>query len=74
MEQLKERKCGDCGEIIPIDVFLRDNPTLSIEQGKNLWEDLLFTIYCPECFLRRPEKPFRKRRGYNRNNRLKLRI
>jgi len=74
MKQLKARNCGDCGQVIPFDAFLRDNQTISLEQGRDLWEDVFFTIYCPECFLKRPEKPFRKRRRYNYNNSLKLRL
>ena len=74
MEQGKTRECGDCGKSIPFKIFLRDNPTLSMETAHNLWEDPFIVPYCPECFLKRPEKPYKRRRRYNYNDRLKLRI
>ncbi|MFW9785514.1 MAG: hypothetical protein ACFFFB_24745 [Candidatus Heimdallarchaeota archaeon] len=74
MENLKNRKCGDCGESISFDIFLRDNPAVSVKQGRELWEDPFIVTYCPGCFLKRPEKPYRYRRRFRYNNRLNLRV
>lgn len=70
MEQLQARKCGDCKKEIQFRDFLRDNPTIDDERGRDLFESPIITIYCTECFLKRPEKPYRtNRRYYYRNNR-----
>ena len=74
MEEPKTKECGDCGKSIPFNIFLRDNPTLSKKTAKTLWEDPFIIPYCPKCFLKRPEKPFRRRRRFNYNNCLKMRI
>ena len=73
MEQIKTRKCGDCGTLIPFNIFLRDNPTISMERAQKLWNDPFIIPYCPQCFLNRPEKPYRRRRRYYYNDRLKMR-
>ncbi len=73
MQQLKSKECGDCGKRIPFQIFLRDNPTILVERAQDLWEDPLIIPYCPECFLNRPEKPYKRRRRYYYNDRLKLR-
>ncbi|MBY8985566.1 MAG: hypothetical protein KGD65_10880 [Candidatus Lokiarchaeota archaeon] len=73
MLQLQPKRCGDCGRIIPFQIFLRDNPTITAKRAQDLWEDPLIIPYCPECFLNRPEKPYRRRRRYYYNDRLKMR-
>ncbi|KKN57275.1 hypothetical protein LCGC14_0564030 [marine sediment metagenome] len=70
MVQLQARKCGDCEKEIEFQDFLRDNPTIDNERGHALFESPIITIYCTECFLKRPEKPYKtNRRYYYRNNR-----
>lgn len=73
MEQTKTKKCGDCGQLIPFHIFLRDNPTISKSRAQELWNDPFIIAYCPQCFLNRPEKPYRRRRRYYYNDRLKAR-
>ncbi len=73
MQQLQAKLCGDCRMEIPFRIFLRDNPTISFERASDLWEDPLIIPYCPECFLKRPEKPYKRSRRYYYNNRLKMR-
>jgi hypothetical protein len=73
MQHLEPKECGDCGQKIPFNIFLRDNPTIAIGRAKDLWEDPLIITYCPDCFLNRPEKPYRRRRRYFYNDRLKMR-
>ena len=53
MEQLQARKCGDCEKVISFQDFLRDNPTIDDERGRDLWESSLITVYCTKCFLNR---------------------
>jgi len=70
MEQLQARKCGDCEKVISFQDFLRDNPTIDNERGRDLWKSSLITVYCTKCFLNRPEKPYKpNRRYYYRNYR-----
>ena len=73
MEQTIKKKCGDCGKLIPFQIFLRDNPTISKNRAQELWNDPFIITYCPQCFLNRPEKPYRRRRRYYYNDRLKMR-
>ncbi|MFW9821507.1 MAG: hypothetical protein ACFFE4_01140 [Candidatus Thorarchaeota archaeon] len=73
MWQLDSKECGDCGKEIPFQIFLRDNPTISLKRARDLWNDPLIITYCPECFLNRPERPYRRRRRYYYNDRLKMR-
>ncbi len=73
MQQLESRECGDCGKDMPFQIFLRDNPTISLERAQDLWEDPLIIPYCPECFLNRPERPYKRRRRYYYHDRLKMR-
>ncbi|MFX0028821.1 MAG: hypothetical protein ACFE8B_06400 [Candidatus Hermodarchaeota archaeon] len=73
MAQIKTRKCGDCGILIPFQIFLRDNPTISMKRAQELWNDPFIIPYCPQCFLNRPEKPYRRRKRYYYNDRLKMR-
>ena len=71
MEYIKTRKCG---KSILFQIFLRDNPIISMKRAQKLWKDPFIIPYCPECFLNRPEKPYKRRRRYYYNNHLKLRI
>lgn len=73
MQQLESKECGDCGKGIPFQIFLRDNPTISLKRAHNLWKDPLIIPYCPECFLNLPERPYRRRRRYYYHDRLKMR-
>jgi hypothetical protein len=73
MEDINAKRCGDCGNFIPFNIFLRDNPTIGLERARDLWNDPFIIPYCPECFLKRPEKPYKRRRRYNFNDRLKMR-
>lgn len=36
MSQLNARKCGDCEQLIPFQIFLRDNPSIPVERAKNI--------------------------------------
>jgi len=73
MQQIESKECGDCGKDMPFQIFLRDNPTISLERAQDLWEDPLIIPYCPECFLNRPERPYKRLRRYNYHDRLKTR-
>ena len=74
MSQLNARKCGDCEKLIPFQIFLRDNPSIPLERAKDIWEDPFIIPFCPECFLKIPEKPYKPRRRYNYNNHLRQRL
>jgi hypothetical protein len=58
------KKCTDCGKLISFSEFLRDNPAFMIERAKDLWLDSMISIYCTECYFRRPEKPFKTKNGH----------
>ena len=73
MQQSQPKKCGDCGQIIPFQIFLRDNPTITPKRARDLWKDPLIIPYCPVCFLNRPERPYKRLRRYYYNDRLKMR-
>ncbi|KKL75174.1 hypothetical protein LCGC14_2057530 [marine sediment metagenome] len=64
IEQPKARKCGDCEKKIQFQEFLRENPSIDNERGRELFEDPIITVYCTECFLKRPERPFKTNRRY----------
>jgi len=64
MEKQIIKHCCDCNKPINLTAFQRSNPLLSTEAATDLWENPLINIYCIECFLNRPEKPYRKRRKY----------
>ncbi|MHA2185432.1 MAG: hypothetical protein ACXAAI_10570 [Promethearchaeota archaeon] len=74
MQPLKVRRCGDCKKFIPFRIFLRDNPTISVQRAQDFWDDPYILLLCPECFLKSPEKPYKRRRRYFHNDRLKLRL
>jgi len=56
--------CVDCGKLISYSEFLRDNPSISELRAKDLWNDSMITVFCPDCYFNRPEKPFKVKRGY----------
>ncbi|MFX1407437.1 MAG: hypothetical protein ACFFBW_10795, partial [Promethearchaeota archaeon] len=64
MEKLITKQCCDCSRIISFTEFRINNPLLSKEAASDLWENPLIKIYCVECFLNRPEKPYRKRKRF----------
>jgi hypothetical protein len=72
MEKISIKKCCDCNKLINYIEYRRINPSLSTDVAKDLWENPLITIYCPDCFLKRPEKPYRKRKRFLSYYRFKL--
>ncbi|MFW9882636.1 MAG: hypothetical protein ACFFG0_56965 [Candidatus Thorarchaeota archaeon] len=60
----KNKKCADCGKSITFSEFCINNPSFSEEIARDLWNDSMISIYCPECYFNRPEKPFKQKRGY----------
>ncbi len=73
MVQVHTRKCGDCGKELTFEEFLRDNPSINEERGRDLFESPIITVYCTGCFLNRPEKPYKTNRRYYYRKRLRLR-
>ncbi|MFX1417462.1 MAG: hypothetical protein ACFE9N_00935 [Promethearchaeota archaeon] len=63
-EHAQNKKCADCGKFITFSEFCTINPSFSEERAKSLWNDSIISIYCPECYFNRPEKPFKQKRGY----------
>jgi hypothetical protein len=64
-EPLESKSCCDCGLSIPFTHFRAINPSLSMPEAKELYENPLIDIYCPTCYFQRPEKPYKnKRRAY----------
>jgi len=61
---LENKNCADCNQLITFKDFCRINPTFSLEQAKEFWDDSMFLIYCPECYFNLAESPFKTRRGY----------
>ena len=61
-EPLELKKCCDCGLSIPFAHFKAINPSLSLLDAKDLYENPLIDVYCPNCFFQRPEKPYKKKR------------
>ena len=60
VEIFSERNCVDCKKPISFDKFLTNHPQYSKERALIIWNDKLLTIYCPECFVNAPEKPYKK--------------
>ncbi|KKL20492.1 hypothetical protein LCGC14_2454910 [marine sediment metagenome] len=73
MEQLQARKCGDCKKEIQFQEFLRENPSIDKERGLGIFDDPFMTVYCTDCFLKRPEKPYKTNRRYYYQRRFKKR-
>ncbi|MFX0059615.1 MAG: hypothetical protein ACFE85_17565 [Candidatus Hodarchaeota archaeon] len=64
MEKQIIKQCCDCNKSISFAEFLRNNSLLSKEAASDLWKNPLVNIYCIECFLNRPERPYRKRKRF----------
>ncbi|MFW9972348.1 MAG: hypothetical protein ACFFDF_19335 [Candidatus Odinarchaeota archaeon] len=60
----KDNNCIDCGKTISFSEFLNDNPSISEERAKGLWKDSMISIFCPNCYFNRPEKPFKVKRSH----------
>ncbi|MBY9020181.1 MAG: hypothetical protein KGD67_03915 [Candidatus Lokiarchaeota archaeon] len=58
----QERNCINCKKTISFDKFLLDHPQYSTERALFIWNDELLSIFCPECFLNAPEKPYKQNR------------
>jgi len=58
------KRCCDCDKSISFAEFQRNNPAISKEAASDLWENPIINIYCLECFLNRPEMPYRKRKRF----------
>ena len=63
-ENYPTKKCTDCGKSISFLQFLRDNPSFSPYRANELWNDSMISIFCPDCYFNRPERPFKTKRGY----------
>ena len=59
-----EKNCIDCGKLITFETFCKENPSISLGNAEELWENPLISVYCYDCFFKRPEKPFKKRTRY----------
>ena len=62
MKILPDKLCFDCRKILTFQEFRINNPSLSLQKAIKLWKDPLITPYCPNCFLNRPEKPYKTRK------------
>ncbi|UCC18417.1 MAG: hypothetical protein JSV62_09900 [Promethearchaeota archaeon] len=63
-EDSQIKRCTDCGKSITFSEFCLYNSSISKERAKDLWNDSMIVIYCPECYFNIPEKPFKQKRGY----------
>ena len=62
----EDKVCFVCKKSISFSEFIRDNPSISKLRGKELWDDPMVAIFCPNCYFNLPERPFRaKRRSFN---------
>jgi uncharacterized protein YlaI len=61
---IESKKCYDCGLRINFNHFKAMHPALSIEDAKELFNNPLVVVYCPNCFFHRPERPYRKRGSF----------
>ncbi len=62
----EDKSCMVCGRLISFSEFVRDNPSISELRARNLWNDSMIAIFCPDCYFNLPERPFRaKRRGFS---------
>jgi hypothetical protein len=62
----EDKTCMMCKKTISFSEFLRDNPSFSALRAKDLWNDSMIAVFCPECYFNLPERPFRaKRRCFN---------
>lgn len=60
------RYCADCKNPLKFEEFCRDNPFITKEKVSEFWNNEIFSLYCPKCFINHPEKPFKIKRGYHR--------
>ena len=54
--------CVDCGKKISFQEFCEINSSLTEEQAEGLYYNPIINIYCPNCYFKRPEKPFKTKR------------
>lgn len=65
-EDSQNKTCMECRKLISFSEFVRDNPSISELRAKEIWNDSMVAIFCPNCYFNLPEKPFRaKRRPLN---------
>lgn len=57
-----QRSCSDCKKTISFDEFKANHPQYSKKRALLVWNDDLLSIFCPQCFLNAPEKPYKKNR------------
>jgi hypothetical protein len=60
-ESIYYKKCADCGMKMNFNEFLHNNPPLSKSDAIILWKNPLIKVYCCDCFLARPERPYKNR-------------
>ena len=60
----QEKKCADCNQTLTYEEFCQINPSLSREKAQEYWNDSTILIFCPDCYFKLPEKPFKSKRGY----------
>ena len=56
----QERSCCECNKNISFEEFKANHPQYSTKRALLIWNDELLSIFCPECFLSTPEKPYKK--------------
>ncbi len=57
-----QRNCTGCKKPISFDDFKANHPQYSKERTLLFWNDELLSIFCPECFVNAPERPYKKNR------------
>jgi hypothetical protein len=66
IEDSQNKPCKVCRKLISFSEFVRDNPSFSELRAKEIWNDSMVAIFCPNCYFNLPERPFRaKRRPFN---------
>ncbi|MFX0021195.1 MAG: hypothetical protein ACFE9S_02645 [Candidatus Hermodarchaeota archaeon] len=63
-EDILNKVCMVCKRSISFSEFVRDNPSISELRARDLWNDSMVAIFCPECYFNLPERPFRIKRSY----------
>jgi hypothetical protein len=58
------KNCADCNQSLTFEEFCQINPSISQKMAKEFWTDPMILIYCPACYFNRPERPFKRSRGY----------
>lgn len=64
--KIHEKKCGECNQSLTFEDFCRINPSLILKKAHDYWNDSMILIYCPDCYYKLPEKPFKRRRRYEK--------